>query len=131
MRRLTGVVLMMFVAIGPGRADPAEKDLPKEEQAKEELALRASKNLRQALEAYRLHPNAQAYPAKLEDLLAPPWGGAAYIQGGKAALTDPWGQPYKYGTGKNERGNPAAYVWSERTVDGKVRVVGVKPPNKT
>ena len=40
------------------------------------------------------------------------------------------GVAYKYAVGKGEDDTPLVYVWTERTVDGKTKVIGKKPPEQ-
>jgi hypothetical protein len=91
-----------------------------------------------ACEAYYAHPKSKkTYPDQLANLLTPPFGGSSFLKNGTEDLIDPWGGPFQLGidttrakvNGKDvEVQRP--YVWAERTIDGKVRVFGTKPPEK-
>lgn len=73
---------------------------------------------------YRLH-NDGKLPAKLSDLVAPPWGGRSLLAGGESELIDPWGKPYRYVVIETEAGTEA-YVWAEWEYQGKLSNYGAK-----
>lgn len=108
------------------KVDDARKEI---NAADEKRALERIAVLLQACEAYKMSPANQEdeFPSKLDELISPPWGGGGFLKGGKMGLLDPWGEPFKYALVKGKDGKPVPYVWSERTVDGKVKVVGTKP----
>jgi hypothetical protein len=101
----------------------------KEEKAKETRALTQSQILLRTCEAFKIHPGNEGsrYPVALLNLKKPPWGGGSYIDNEKDLL-DPWGKPFHYGVAVDEKGNVQTYVWSERKVDGKTKVIGTKLP---
>jgi hypothetical protein len=102
---------------------------PKLEADKERQAVFQARSLETAAEVYYSHPQSKnKYPEKLTDLLAPPFGGASFLRNGPADLVDPWGKTFQYATRKDAQGNERPYVWTERTVNGKTRVIGNKPP---
>lgn len=39
---------------------------------------------------------------------------------------DAWGNPFRYALVTNEAGEIEPHVWSERTIDGKTRLIGAK-----
>lgn len=66
------------------------------ENAKKSKAVLGCKGLEQACQTYYLNPNSNnSYPAALQDLLNPPWGGSL-LKNGQQDLVDPWGKPYQY-----------------------------------
>jgi hypothetical protein len=102
------------------------------EAAKEKQAELSAFAIRQACAAYHLTPaNATGdFPSALVDLVKPPFGGPSFLKDGAKDLLDPWGKQYKFTVAKDEKGEERAYVWTERTVDGKMKVLGTKPPEK-
>ena len=68
-----------------------------------------------------------ARPAKIEQV-------ADFLQNGKKALIDPWGNEYKFAAVKKKLFGDteveSLFIWTERTVDGKSKVYGNKPPEK-
>ncbi len=105
--------------------------IPLVEDAREAVAERKMQSLSNACESYYLNPNSnQSYPSVLRDLVSPPWGGASYVRNGATALLDPWGNSFQYATGQGKKGNPITFIWVERTVDEKTKVIGTKPPGK-
>lgn len=85
-----------------------------------------AKALAKAVNGYANKRNGQ-FPAQLLDLVEPPDGSGPMIEGGAAALIDPWGHQYRYAVQPDETGKPTAYVWAE---DGKGNAFGTKPPGK-
>ncbi len=80
-----------------------------------------------ACEAYRNHPNAgDRYPASLAELVHPPWGGSSFLNDPEHDLTDAWGNPFRYAVVLGEDGEAVPYVWAERTVDGRLKLIGAK-----
>lgn len=123
MRQVT-FAAVMILGLGPAamRADD-----PKFEPEKEKLALTSARTLENATKQY--HLKFGAAPEKLADLVKPPFG-MPFIEGGEKALLDPWGKPYRYVATPDERGVVRSYVWTERGVGGKAKVIGNKPPVK-
>jgi hypothetical protein len=56
-------------------------------------------------------------------------GERPFLEGGEKAVYDPWGNPLKYALVPDAKGNMEPYVWSERTVDGKLAIIGAKKAN--
>jgi hypothetical protein len=113
------------VAAGGPAGGQFSLDLEKSRQARAELT---TKGLLQACEAYYLNPRSlNTYPKALKDLLMPPFGGAPYLPDAKH-LTDPWGKDYQYKVVGLDKGQPRAFVWTDRVDDGKTIVLGTKPP---
>lgn len=100
------------------------------EKAKEDKARRGCQSVVFACEAYQNHPQNKTgeYPAKLAELVKPPFGGPSFLRNGKDDLIDPWGNAFQYAVEKNKKGELKVFVWTERTVDGKPMVVGERPP---
>jgi general secretion pathway protein G len=65
------------------------------EDARKDKAKIDCENIAKACDLYRLRNN-DAPPPSLEQLIAPPDGGKPFLDGGQAALMDPWGKPYSY-----------------------------------
>ncbi|HEV3436464.1 MAG TPA: sigma-70 family RNA polymerase sigma factor [Gemmata sp.] len=67
------------------------------------------------------------WPAKLADV-------ASSLENGKKDLVDPWGTEYKFAIMTEKQSDGTAierpYVWTERTIDGKIKVYGTKPPEE-
>jgi hypothetical protein len=125
MNRFAWAIVGVLVVVVPARAGLAG---PLAEGAREKLALLRARALETACEAYRANPQSgNALPRALNDLAAPPFGGASFLRNGAADLLDPWGQPYKYKVVPAQNGFPLPYIWTERTVNGKTRVIGTKP----
>ncbi len=144
------VVLAVVAVVGLGWAlvawERAERDrIERERQAAEqaareaaeyEAALEAHAELRlhsiiTACQAYYTNPKSgHEYPEKLTDLVKPPWGGSSFLNDPATDLLDPWGQPFQYERRKDSAGAERPFVWTERTVDGKTKVIGDKPPAK-
>lgn len=101
------------------------------EDAREEVAGMQIRGLLTACEAYIANPNANGKPPEVPGyLVSPPWGGASFLKNGAKDLIDPWGRPYRYAAEPDERGELRAYIWTERTVNGKPKVIGTKPPER-
>jgi hypothetical protein len=102
----------------------------KVEEARQARAELQCRSLLQACEAYVVNPanKTRTYPTILLELVKPPFGGPSFIRDGEKDLIDPWGKMFQYAVAKDEKGNLRAYVWTERTVDGKTKVIGRKPP---
>jgi hypothetical protein len=81
-----------------------------------------------ACEAYRFSPSntGNKPPAKLADLIHPPFEGGPFVRDAEADLLDPWGNPYRYALVPSAEGKFDAYVWSERVVDGRLTLIGAK-----
>ena len=93
---------------------------------KTDIARSPSAALVNACEAYRLKNLAGGkYPARLSDLVAPPEGMKPILEGGPAAITDPWGEEYKYALVEGEHG-PVPYVWFEHEFGGRLHLVGAR-----
>src|SRR5262245_7045186 len=99
-------------------------------RAREQRAEVQSRGILQACEAYQVNPanKTQTYPTILPELVKPPWGGFPYLRDGEKDLLDPWGRRFNYAVAKDEKGNLQAYVWTERTVIDRTKVIGMKPP---
>lgn len=108
----------------------AAADDAKLEAAKRQRAELNCRSLLLACEAYAVNPanTTATYPTILLELVKPPFGGASYLRDGEKDLVDPWGKMFQYAVAKDEKGNLRAYVWTERTADGKTTVIGTKPP---
>jgi hypothetical protein len=120
------VALALITVAGPAHAKDADK-----EEAKEKTALLQTVTIRKACEQYYLNPNSGGtYPKKLEDLIKPPWGGSSFLANGKDNLLDPWAKAFKYELAKDAKGFDKPFIWAERTVNGKTKVIGAKPPEK-
>jgi hypothetical protein len=108
------------------------------EDARGVVAEMKARTLLQACEAYYANPQSRnVYPTGLADLVEPRFGGASFLRNGLADVYDPWGAAYKYEVAPTRgkvNGKDAVYdrpyVWTERKIDGKVRVFGWKPPEK-
>ena len=111
------------------KEDEGKADQEKVEKAKETRALVQTLDLLKACEAFKINPANEdfRYPLTLLNLKKPPFGGVSYISDEKDLL-DPWGKPFHYGVAEDEKGNVKAYIWSERKVDGKTKVIGTKLP---
>jgi hypothetical protein len=123
MNRLLSAAVLLAVAWVGSAANPKE-------DAKEKDAERRVKDLESACEAYATNPaNAKGkYPEKLADLITPPFSKSSYLKNGKDDLIDPWGKEFKYEVTKDKSGRVRTYIWTERTVEGKTKVYGEKPP---
>jgi len=62
------------------------------------------------------------WPEKLADM-------ANFFEKGADAFKDPWGNEYKFEVAEVD-GHDRPYVWTERKLGGKVKVIGTKPPEK-
>jgi hypothetical protein len=125
MSRFAWAIVGVAVAAVPAQAGLADTLA---EGARENLALLRARALETACEAYYANPqSANTYPRTLDDLAAPPFGGASFLRNGRKDLLDPWGQTYKYAVVADPKGRPLPYVWTERTVRGTTRVIGTKP----
>jgi hypothetical protein len=106
------------------------------EEARGELAVRQAHVVLAACEAYRAHPKSgNTYPDNLAELLTPPFGGSSFLKNGQEDLVDPWVSPFQLGLARvRTRVNgkdvevERAYVWTDRTIAGKVRRFTTKPP---
>ena len=89
-------------------------------------------NIRTAGEAYAISPaNKEGrYPGTPTDLVKPPFSKFSFLKNKEKDLMDPWGGLYRCRTELDDRGNVRFYVWTERVVDGKVRRIGLPPPEK-
>jgi hypothetical protein len=101
----------------------------KEEKVKEQRAELQRRSILQACVAYQVTPASNmTYPTILLELVKPPFGGASYLKDGKKDLIDPWGKMFQYAVVKDKQGNFQPYVWTEHKVNGKLKVIGTKPP---
>jgi len=125
MKRSCFVLAVVLVASPVARADT-----PEVEKAKEERALLGCRSLEQACEAYQFNPQnkTELPPTILLELVKPPFGNVPFVRNGEKDLLDPWGKMYRYAVAKDEKGRIRTYIWSEREVDGKTKVIGMKPP---
>jgi hypothetical protein len=95
----------------PKPSEPVE-DVERIKLSKAQLGC---KFLSQAGEAYMLTPaNAKrSYPAQLDDLIMPPFGGPGYLRKPKEDIITPWGQPYRLLTfTRFEGGSPELLVFT-------------------
>lgn len=72
-----------------------------------------------ACRAYRNSHEHGTYPVNLSELVAPTNGWKPLIDGGKAALLDPWYKPYCYAIGDTPAGQ-VVYVWCAHEENGKL-----------
>jgi len=97
----------------------------KDDATKEQIAKNDARVIEQACKKYYL--DNKKWPAKLTDI-------ANHLEIGEKGLIDPWGKEYKFAIGKmkafydTEVDRP--YIWSERKVNGNIRVCGSKPPEE-
>jgi hypothetical protein len=109
-------ICALFLVLGAQAQEP-KKD---EEAAKETVATLRARTLDQAVKTYYLKEG--RWPAALGDV-------AAFLEEGKKGLLSPWGIPYQY-TLRERDGQVVFFVWTDREVNGKVRVYGNKPPEE-
>lgn len=96
--------------------------------SKSDNAVAYSLTLIRACEAYRKHPIGDGkYPATLTELVDPDpkLGRKPLIDGGRAAIFDPWNKQDRYAVVETETG-PVPHVWSEHEYDGKLRIFGAR-----
>jgi hypothetical protein len=90
-------------------------------ETREKQATREARNLLLAVKKHYLEHG--TWPATLEDA-------SSYLE--NASFIDPWGVAYKYAivliTQVDGQAGEMPYLWSERVVDGKLQVYGIKPP---
>ncbi len=123
-RFIAGALVLILSA---GFAKPDDKS----EAAEEAKAILQANAIMKACESYYLNPNScNKYPLKLDDLVKPPWGGVSFLNDPKKDLIDPWGIRFQYAVAADGKGNQRPFVWTERTVDKKTKVIGKKPPEK-
>jgi type II secretory pathway pseudopilin PulG len=97
----------------------------KDDAAKKQVAKNDARVIEQACKKYYL--DNKKWPAKLTDI-------ANLLEIGEKGLIDPWGKEYKFAIGKmkafydTEVERP--FIWTERTVNGNIRVCGSKPPEE-
>ena len=95
------------------------------DEGKEARVKADAQTLIKAVKTY--YTNEGRWPAHLNHV-------ALFLENGVLGTLDPWGQPYKYEIGPTIdpksliRGEP--YVWAERKVGEKVKVIGTKPVKK-
>jgi hypothetical protein len=76
---------------------------------------------------YRDHPQSGGkYPASLDELIKPPFGGTPLLEDPQHDVLDGWGKRLRYAVVVNEQGEPEPYVWAERVVNGKIFLCGAK-----
>jgi hypothetical protein len=93
----------------------------------EEHATFCAVNILKSCHAYAKHPDTSGQPPmKLTELIEPKFGGRVFLDGGQAALTDPWGKPFRYANVSNESGEMEYYVWSERYLRSSLSIHGAK-----
>lgn len=93
----------------------------------EEWAISSAVHILKACHAYAKHPETGGQPPmNLNGLIEPKFGGRAFLEGGKTALTDPWGRPFRYASVSNDHGEMEYYVWTERTNPSSLTIVGAK-----
>ncbi len=67
------------------------------------------------------------FPTTIDDLIRPmPGGGGPFLDVRPSDLIDPWGNPYRYAVVTSANGEQEVYVWAERIVDGKLKLLGAK-----
>ncbi|AMV27683.1 hypothetical protein VT84_25000 [Gemmata sp. SH-PL17] len=92
----------------------------------EQTILRARYVL-QSCEVYRGDPaSGGKYPVALLDLHKRPSEGKSFLPDGDSDLLDMWGNPYRYAVIANAHGEQEVYVWAERVVRGKLKLLGAK-----
>jgi hypothetical protein len=80
-----------------------------------------ARNLVQASKAYKL--STEEWPDKLLELAVPSNGGAPFVDGGEAAVKDPWGRPYKLTLEKDAAGDDRPVVSTVSPYgDGKTEI---------
>lgn len=93
-----------------------------DDKAKEERATAGAKAIETAVKKYYLEH--EGWPAKLDDV-------SDLLENGKKDLIDPWGEKYRLEIESIKQPDGTTLerpcVWTERTVDGTVRVYGRKP----
>jgi hypothetical protein len=116
------------VAPPPRPADPPE--------VKREKATLGCRAIAQAIEAYQIAPanKTSAPPAKLYDLVVPPFGGQSFLKKGAADLIDPWGNPYQMTPAKHPDGTQYVLITTETPEALPISQFGIgakaKPPAK-
>ena len=122
--RIGLATLTLLIAWPVAHADDKED----EKQATIKAKLQCTSIL-QACEAYTVNPQnkTEAPPKVLVELVKPPFGGPSFLRNGEKDLVDPWGKMIQYAVAKDETGRLRAYAWIERTIDGKIIVIGMKP----
>jgi len=85
-----------------------------------------AEHLAAACRAYYQHSPDKKYPAKLTDLLKPPGDIGPLVHNPDEAFLDAWGQPFRYALVPNEDGELEPYVWTERTRNGRTKLIGAK-----
>ncbi|MCI0699673.1 MAG: hypothetical protein L0241_01125 [Planctomycetia bacterium] len=116
-------VLMVVVILSAlGTLVPPVSDAPPR-------AVFQAKAIVEACEAYRdnpTNPERGKYPSTLIELVNPPFGGPPFLRNGEADLFDPWGKQFEYAVKTDTEGNTEVSVWTERIVDGKLKLLGAK-----
>lgn len=74
------------------------------EKTKRDIATTNCQALENAIKAFMLKPQSNGLPPTSLDELVAPAVGSPIVDGGKAALLDPWGQPYQFEMRANEYG---------------------------
>jgi len=85
------VVVAILVALAGVASIYVFRYLDDSKKDKAKLDIRA---IDHAVKAYSLRYDNP--PEQLAQLLQPPDGGKPFLEGGAAAITDPWGRPYTY-----------------------------------
>jgi hypothetical protein len=86
-----------------------------------------TQNIAKACREYSKHPAAAGrFPGKLHDLISPPFEAKSFIDGGRRAIIDPWGKPYKYAIVPNPDGVPEVYIWTDWADDRAITLRGAK-----
>lgn len=80
------------------------------EQAKRSEAKLQMGKIEQAVKTYYL--NNGDYPQSLSELIVPEPGLPPLLDGGEAAITDPWGQPYTHDVVTDNYGSPRVVIYS-------------------
>jgi hypothetical protein len=107
---------LLYVLTGPPGMDvPATK------------AQLGCKALADVVENYTRHPaNTNSEPPRtLDDLLAPPFGGAPLLRNGPNDLLDPWGKPYQMETRPQSDGTVIVLVWTRKPAGTPISQYGI------
>jgi general secretion pathway protein G len=89
------------------------------DDAKVDTAKQSMKVLENAAKNFTLK-NGQVPPPSLASLIQPPDGGRPFVEGGEAALIDPWGKPYQYDGSHSTNGvDPDPLVWTTNPSTGQ------------
>jgi hypothetical protein len=126
MKRLRWVVLALIAVVAVALVTAATTRYDGETRTYR--ATLQSRQILTACEAYRENPDnpQRKFPSALPELVNPPFGGPSFLKNGAEDLRDPWGNFYRYAVVTRDNGEQEVYVWGERTVDGKLKLIGAK-----